>query len=329
MLSISSQKTNIEFGTGNENSFDSFGKYGVCDFDGDGIDDLFLATGKTWWYSSSGKFPWSFMSAKNGRPDEFRLGYIDKDLRCDVLTQRGGQLLYSSGGYGEWQSLGMFDVPLKEVTFGRFDPAQTDTRPGATRLTTHAFWQRSDTQWLVVPLASLSQSSRPAWKEVASSGKKLQFGDFTGDGVTDVLAVVGGHWAISESAQKEWRQLNPKLGDAVDSLKIANMDIDDNIDDILKLERKTRFVYVLSQPSEQTTLIWWRSRNGTDRWTKYWEHSFQFPITKEYVPPRLGFVGRFGAASGGGTLVIGHDRTGWFYNELRRPEPQFTSLFAY
>jgi hypothetical protein len=36
---------------------DTFGEYfSQCDFDGDGIDDLFLATGETWWYSSSGKF---------------------------------------------------------------------------------------------------------------------------------------------------------------------------------------------------------------------------------------------------------------------------------
>ena len=28
---------------------DTYGQYGVCDFDGDGKDDLFLATGVSWW----------------------------------------------------------------------------------------------------------------------------------------------------------------------------------------------------------------------------------------------------------------------------------------
>lgn len=320
-------KKNMAF-TGNEIEFDSFGKYGVCDFDADGVDDLFLATGATWWYSSFGELPWSYMSAKRERPDELRLGYVDNDLRCDVITQRGGQLLFSSGGYGDWQSLGSFNVPLKEVAFGRFDPTQTDTRPGATRRTTHAFWQRSDSQWFVVPLASLSQSSQPPWKDVQSSGKKLRFGDFTGDGVTDVLAVVDGRWAISESAQKGWQQLNSELGDDVGNLKIANMDTDDNIDDIFKLERKSLTIAAPGPNYERTTLIWWRSKNGRERWSKYWEYSFTFPATKEYVSPRVGFVGRFGAEPGGGTLVIGPDRTGLFYSKGER-EPEFKSTFAY
>src|SRR5262249_47598352 len=39
---------------------DTYSKYySQCDFDGDGIDDLFLATGTTWWFSSSGKFHWT------------------------------------------------------------------------------------------------------------------------------------------------------------------------------------------------------------------------------------------------------------------------------
>jgi hypothetical protein len=318
--------------SGNEIEFDSFGKYGVCDFDADGIDDLFLATGASWWYSSLGEFPWSYMSAKRQRPDELRFGYVDNDLRCDVLTQRDGQLIYSSGGYGDWQSLGQFDAPLKEVTFGRFDPAQTDLRPGATRLTTHAFWQRSDTQWVIVPLASLSQAAAPPWQAVASSGKKLKFGDFTGDGVTDVLAVVGGRWQISRSGMTEWQPLNSSLGDGVDSLQIANMDTDDNIDDILKLERKSKTIGMQNRLYEDTTLIWWRSKNGNQPWKKYSEHRFLFPISKEFVSPRLGFVGRFGIAPGGATLVIGNDRVGVFYSEaekLLQRDPQFQSVFAY
>ena len=320
-------KKNMAF-SGNKIEFDSFGKYGVCDFDADGFDDLFLATGASWWYSSAGEFPWSYMSAKTDRLDQLRLGYIDNDLRCDVITQSGGQLLYSSGGFSNWQSLGQLDIPFKEVAFGRFDPTQTDTRPGATRRTTHAFWQRSDSQWFVVQLASLSQSGPPPWKEVASSGKKLQFGDFTGDGVTDVLAVVSGRWAISESAQKGWQQLNSELGDDVGSLKIANVDTDDNIDDIFKLERKSRTIRFEGQQYERTTLIWWRSKNGRDRWSKYSEYSFTFPATPEYVSPRVGFVGRFGAEPGGGTLVISPDRTGLFHSKGER-QPEFKSTFAY
>jgi hypothetical protein len=59
----------------------------------------------------------------------------------------------------------------------------------------------------------------------------LRFGDFTGDGVTDVLGVNGGRWAISESARGSWLQLNPHLGDDITSLFIADLD-NNNIADV-------------------------------------------------------------------------------------------------
>jgi hypothetical protein len=65
---------NVDIGRGNVINFDSFGKYGVCDFDGDAVDDLFLPTGATWWYSSGGEFPWSYLNFKKERLDQVRLG---------------------------------------------------------------------------------------------------------------------------------------------------------------------------------------------------------------------------------------------------------------
>jgi len=35
-------------------------KLGSCDFDADGIDDTFMATGATWWFSSGGEMHWTF-----------------------------------------------------------------------------------------------------------------------------------------------------------------------------------------------------------------------------------------------------------------------------
>jgi hypothetical protein len=47
---------------------DTFGEYySQCDFDGDGVDDLFLATGATWWFASAGKFHWSFLNTSSKR----------------------------------------------------------------------------------------------------------------------------------------------------------------------------------------------------------------------------------------------------------------------
>lgn len=318
---------NITIGPGNVINYDSFGKYGVGDFDGDGVDDLFLATGATWWFSSFGEFHWSYLNAKTERINQVRLGYFDNDLRCDVLAEQDGQWVISSGGTGNWQSLGAFGAPLSEVQFGRFDPNQRDHRPGVTRRTTHAFRRAPNGQWFVTPL------SKPDWKPVQSSSlqmNQLRFGDFNGDGVTDVLAVDGGHWAISESASSPWRRLNASLGDGVGSLFIANMDRDDNIDDILRLEQQT--VSIARERLGRIILTWWRSRNGIEPWQLWKKYVFEFDPLSGLAPPVFGFVGRFGAAPGGATLAIDPDRLGHFYSKAEiaaGAAPDWTSLFPY
>jgi hypothetical protein len=189
-----------------------------------------LATGKTWWYSSFGEFPWTYLRAWTERLNQVRLGYFDDDQRCDVLTESDGEWVIASGGTGPWRSIGAFGAPLSEVAFGQFDPRIRDLRPGVTRRTTHAFWRTQSGQWRVPPLAA------PAWQPAQSSSfplSKLRFGDFTGDGVTDVLAVQSGRWSISQSATGGWQRLNPYLADEVSSLFIADLN-NNNIDDLIR-----------------------------------------------------------------------------------------------
>lgn len=316
---------NVTFGPGNVIDFDSFGKLGVCDFDGDAVDDLFLATGRTWWFSSLGEFQWSYLNTKTELLIDVRLGYFDNDLRCDVVAQEADRWVFSSGGTGPWQLLGSFGPSLSRVEFGRFDPNETDTRPGATRRTTHAFYRSRTGQWSVTALTAKD------WKPVASSSfpmNKLRFGDFTGDGVTDVLAVEGGRWAISRSANRGWRRLNRTLSDPVAGLFIANMDPDDNIDDILRLDRK----HTGNTANRKTTLTWYRSKNGREPWRLWREYTFRYAISPDVVTPVFGFAGRFGLAPGGGTLVFDHGRFGHFFSQAEiavGTEPNWRSVFPY
>jgi hypothetical protein len=104
----------VEIGPNNIIEIDTYGKYSVCDFDGDGIDDLFLPTGNTWWYSSSGEFQWTYLSARTEQLDQVRLGYFDEDQICDVLTESGPQWVIASGGTGPWTSIGEFGAPWKK-----------------------------------------------------------------------------------------------------------------------------------------------------------------------------------------------------------------------
>jgi hypothetical protein len=311
---------NVEIGPGNIIETDTYGRYGVCDFDGDGIDDLFLATRAGFWFSSFGEFPWVYLGPQKDKLSDIRLGYFDEDNRCDVLGEDRGAWVISSGGRGRWHPIGAFGASLSEVAFGQFDPNVRDHRPGVTRRTTHAFMRRADGQWFVTSLA------QPDWQPVQGSGKpmsELRFGDFTGDGVTDVLAVNNGRWAISESARGAWQNLNPHHGDAVGSLFIADLN-HNNIDDLIRLE---------AEPigGASVRLTWWVSDDGRAPWRRLKSYAFQAPLGGR-LPGLFGLAGRFGAAPGGGVLVGDFNRIGHFFSEAEiaaGASPDWTSTFAY
>jgi hypothetical protein len=314
----------IHLRPGNVIDVDTYGRYGVCDFDADGIDDLFLATGKTWWFSSSGEFPWSYLTDRTERLEQVRLGYFDDDLKCDVLTRSGSDWVVSSGGTGSWTSIGTFGATLSQVAFGQFDPNHRDHRPGVTRRTTHAFRRLSNGEWLVTSLSS------PDWTHVQSSSfpiNRLRFGDFTGDGVTDVLGVNGGRWAISESARGSWEQLNPDLGDDVSKLLIADLN-HNNIDDLLKLESSATSV---GFSRLRVIYKWYVSDDGRSPWRLLKEYSFEQSASEPILSGRA-FAGRFGAAPGGGVVVTGPDRVGNFFGPAETEvgaRPDWRSLFGY
>jgi VCBS repeat protein len=87
--SIHQNETGMVLGSGsNANTFDrdTFGEYGVCDFDGDGKDDLFLATGISWWYMSGADRHWVFLRDSSLQLRQVGLGDLDGDGHCDVLA---------------------------------------------------------------------------------------------------------------------------------------------------------------------------------------------------------------------------------------------------
>jgi hypothetical protein len=314
----------IQLGPDNRLDTQTYGEYGVCDFDGDGVDDLFLATGVSWWFSGLGEFPWRFLSLRNERLSQLRFGYFDADQKCDVLTESNGAWLMSSGGTGEWARVGQMYAPLSEVAFGQFDPNRRDHRVGATRPTTHAFWRTANGQWKVTRVSGPGQG----WRDVASSSfpmSALRFGDFDGDGVTDVLAVESGHWAISSAAVDRWRRLNPTLGDDVRGLFIADVD-NNNKDDLIR--RKYRALPVLNGQVAET-IEWEISYDGVTPWKPLTSYQWLSP---GFAQAPFSFAGRFGTAPGAGVLTIDRGGTGLFFAPLETrvgANPNWTSTFRY
>jgi hypothetical protein len=88
----------------NQTGFDGSSTLGHCDFDADGVNDAFMATGATWWFSARGTGPWTYLNTSKKRLSDVSLGYFDADPRCDVsadgVVYSGGKPMMRTGILG-------------------------------------------------------------------------------------------------------------------------------------------------------------------------------------------------------------------------------------
>jgi hypothetical protein len=168
----------------------------VGDFDGDGIDDIFTTTGTGWFYSSGGVSEWRWLRRAAERVDALRLGDLDGDGRTDVITAKGNALLVSWGGVSGWQQLTTTPaaLPITSYAIGNFD---------GDRLHGDDIFVTDGATWWVAKnghnFSPINTSSFPA--------SSLRFGDFDGDGKTDVFAITGGRWSFSSAAATAWQPI--------------------------------------------------------------------------------------------------------------------------
>ena len=91
---IGQTETGLVIEPGNQLGVDGSTRVGTCDFDGDGVNDSFMATGATWWFSSGGLRPWTYLNTSTRQLSQVQLGYFDSDNRCDVSVDG---VVYSGG----------------------------------------------------------------------------------------------------------------------------------------------------------------------------------------------------------------------------------------
>ncbi|SEO47066.1 FG-GAP-like repeat-containing protein [Actinacidiphila rubida] len=157
-----------------------------CDFDGDGTDDAFIATGITWWYQSSalgGR--WVYLDQSTTRLADVSLGDVDNDGLCDVGYPGG---VFVNPGQGVSST-----TATATVSSGDFDG------DGRTDLALSA----SDT-WQGLPVASSHGDGTFSTDQAASGdfprlaatpGARTFTGDFDGDGRTDLAALGAQGWS--------------------------------------------------------------------------------------------------------------------------------------
>lgn len=185
----------------------------VGDFDGDHVDDVFVGTGTTWWFSSGGTTEWRFLNRKNEHASRLRFGDFDGDGRTDVLTvDAEGSIVVSWAGISEWQAINAVAWKLEDLAVGDFDGDHVSDLFLAT-----------GSDWFVAPGGRVWQPFVPG---MSYRTPDLRFGDFTGDGKTDVLGVNDNAWVIVEPGRTAWSALRSAPAPTLAGFVVADFDGD-------------------------------------------------------------------------------------------------------
>ena len=258
-----------------DNRFDSSNptnRLGVGDFDGDGRDDLFLATGQAWYFSPAGIAEWRQLNAQTDLIQSLRFGDFDRDGRTDVLTKHGSAIVVSWGGLSNWEQVNESGHSVNDYAIGDFDG---DRRSD--------IFYANGSQWFV------SYGAVGAFVPYAVSSYRvnnLRFGDFDGDKKTDVFGVVSGRWSIVPGGTSTWIPLRSSLEDNISRLVVADF----NGDGFADVVRSTRVGIA-------AIWIWQASWGGTGGWNNI--HLGQVAL---YQAPG---VGRFDLVAGADALTWG------------------------
>jgi hypothetical protein len=140
----------------------------VGDFDGDGVEDVFLATGTAWYFAPAGAAEWRLLSPKTEAAGALLFGDFDGDGRTDVVMKSGSYLLVSWGGATDWEQLNPnpTSAPIADLAAGNFVGDARDD----------IFWADGKTWWA-------SDHGAGAFSQTQTSSFRvpnLRFGDFTG-----------------------------------------------------------------------------------------------------------------------------------------------------
>ncbi len=180
----------------------------VGDFDGDGIDDVFVGTGAAWYYSSGGQAEWRLLNRMPEKADALLFGDLDGDGRTDVIALHNGNIDVSWGGVSPWQTINVVAWKLTDMAVGDFDgdgKADLFLATGA-----EWFWAPGGRHWQLMDTSSYRRS-------------QLLFGDFMHDGRTRILRISNGHW-LAAGLNQPWTSIGNAPAASVGGMVVGDFD---------------------------------------------------------------------------------------------------------
>ncbi len=204
----------------NQYYVDTSRELAVGDFDGDGYDDVFQATGTSFVYSRAGRREWKFLMASSGRLDHLLLGDFNGNGRTDVLFLAREGWYWSLDGVGAWRRVGpAASIPKRRLLVGDFNG---DGKSDVFHADGNRWW-----------VSYGSEDGMGAWEYLNTSRhteRDLRIGDFNGDGRSDVFGLADSQWSVSWGGTTRWRRLNRRLSTALNYMAFADFNRDGRTD---------------------------------------------------------------------------------------------------
>ncbi len=166
----------------------------LADFTGNGLADVFRATGSQWNLSDDGVERLRRLNRSTLRLRDLAFGDFNGDGITDVFRANGTNWFVSSGGTGPWTRINRSAARVGSLLFGDF------SGDGITDV-----FRANGTNWFI------SSGGTGSWTKINTSSLRVQdlrVGDFNGDGTSDIFRATGRKWQISRGGRGQWATIN-------------------------------------------------------------------------------------------------------------------------